>query len=172
MSERWERCPSTHCLRRGECASPHECSARGLAKPFLHIMPKADACDHDFQGFRAFEDGNGGEQVCTRCGMGAMAYSLAMNVMLTPEQIGKFHPIQVSDVTRYGRSFMPSEVTLRAYEVYCHLFGEQDALIDFAGRGCRSGFGVGELVAFLYARSFPKQEWQQRFDEALRQPPR
>lgn len=24
---RWRRCPSTHCERRGECASPHECSA-------------------------------------------------------------------------------------------------------------------------------------------------
>ena len=23
--ERWKRCPSTHCERRGECASPHEC---------------------------------------------------------------------------------------------------------------------------------------------------
>ena len=25
---RWERCPSTHCERRGECASPHECSVK------------------------------------------------------------------------------------------------------------------------------------------------
>jgi hypothetical protein len=25
--DRWENCPSTHCERRGECASPRECSA-------------------------------------------------------------------------------------------------------------------------------------------------
>lgn len=43
---------------------------------FLHITPKPDACDHDFKGWRPFSDGNGGEQVCTKCGMGAMAYSL------------------------------------------------------------------------------------------------
>jgi hypothetical protein len=28
--------------------------------------------------------------------------------------------------------------------------------------------GVGELVAFLYARSFPEKEWRMRVDEALR----
>lgn len=33
---------------------------------------------------------------------------------------------------------------------------------------CRGGFGKGELVAFLYARSFPKIEWERRVDEALR----
>lgn len=33
-------------------------------------------CEHDFQGWREFEDGGGGEQVCTRCGMGAMSHSL------------------------------------------------------------------------------------------------
>lgn len=26
----WARCPSTHCERRQECASPHECSGTGL----------------------------------------------------------------------------------------------------------------------------------------------
>ena len=25
--DRWRRCPSTHCERRQECASPHECCA-------------------------------------------------------------------------------------------------------------------------------------------------
>lgn len=33
---------------------------------------------------------------------------------------------------------------------------------------CRGGFGLGELTAFLYARSFPKDEWRDRFNEALR----
>jgi hypothetical protein len=40
---------------------------------FIHITPK---CDHDFQGWREFKDGNGGETVCTKCGVGAMSWSL------------------------------------------------------------------------------------------------
>ena len=40
---------------------------------FIHVTPK---CDHDFAGWRDFEDGNGGEQVCKKCGMGAMTDSL------------------------------------------------------------------------------------------------
>lgn len=38
---------------------------------FVHITPK---CEHDFKGWREFE--NGGEQVCTKCGIGAMSDSL------------------------------------------------------------------------------------------------
>ncbi len=82
--------------------------------------------------------------------------------------MSEFHPIQTHELTRpHGRQVMPSEVTLRAYEVYCELYRPQEALVTGE---CRGGFGVGELVAFLYARSFPKNEWQQRFDEALRRP--
>ena len=33
-------------------------------------------CEHTFKGWREFEDGRGGEQVCERCGMGAMSHSL------------------------------------------------------------------------------------------------
>ena len=47
---------------------------------FFHVTPKPDACDHDFKGWREFEDGLGGEQVCTKCGMGAMTYSLRMGL--------------------------------------------------------------------------------------------
>jgi predicted HAD superfamily Cof-like phosphohydrolase len=61
---------------------------------------------------------------------------------------------------------IPEDVALRAYEVYCHIFGPQPAMVDLEGRGCRGGFSVGEIVAFLYARSFPKEEWRQRFKEA------
>lgn len=32
--------------------------------------------EHDFKGWREFEDGRGGETVCSKCGMGAMAWSL------------------------------------------------------------------------------------------------
>lgn len=43
---------------------------------FVHVTPKPEACDHDFSGWREFPDGNGGEQICTKCGMGAMAHTL------------------------------------------------------------------------------------------------
>jgi hypothetical protein len=74
------------------------------------------------------------------------------------------HPVQ----THYRpgqQGWCPQAVTMRAYEVYCHLYGRQQALVE---GGCRGGFGVGELVAFLYARSFPKEEWRVRVDEAFR----
>lgn len=45
------------------------------ARTFFHAI-FTDTCDHDFKGFRAFPDGNGGESVCTKCGMGAMAHTL------------------------------------------------------------------------------------------------
>lgn len=37
-------------------------------------------CEHDFQGWREFEDGRGGEQVCKRCGCGAMGHTLSMGM--------------------------------------------------------------------------------------------
>ena len=40
---------------------------------FIHITPK---CEHDFKGWRDFDDGRGGEQVCSKCGTGAMSDSL------------------------------------------------------------------------------------------------
>lgn len=73
----------------------------------------------------------------------------------------KTHPIQIKTHRREGRA--PQAVTLAAYEVYKHLYGEQIALIEGE---CRGGFGTNELVAFLYARAFPKAEWRDRFDEA------
>lgn len=73
------------------------------------------------------------------------------------------HPVQIPRMSR-GSGVLPAAVTLRAYEVYAHVYGEQKAMIE---NGCRGGFGVGELIAFLYAHSFPKNEWRQRVDEAL-----
>ena len=46
---------------------------------FMHITSKPEACDHDFQGWREVSiegQGGGGETVCTKCGMGAMEYTL------------------------------------------------------------------------------------------------
>ena len=67
-----------------------------------------------------------------------------------------------------GYSRRPWTVTelvyMRAYEVYCAIYGEQKALVE---GGCRGGFGAGELAAFLYARSFPREEWRARAEEAF-----
>lgn len=59
---------------------------------------------------------------------------------------------------------VPESVHMKAYEVYCHCWGEQAALVEGE---CRGGFGVNELIAFLYASSFPKSEWRKRVDEAM-----
>jgi hypothetical protein len=67
------------CTNLGEANTAPVCTRNdclGASNIFFHAMPKPDACDHDFTGWREFEDGHGGEQVCSKCGMGAMAYSL------------------------------------------------------------------------------------------------
>lgn len=74
-------------------------------------------------------------------------------------------PVQTEYTKAGGR--IDKEIYLRAYEVYSHVYGPQEAMIDLEGSGCRGGFSVGELLAFLYARSFPPQEWRQRVDQAL-----
>ena len=58
---------------------------------------------------------------------------------------------------------VPEAVARAAYEVYHHMHSSQ----SFERLHERGGFGVGELVAFLYARSFPKAEWRDRVDEAF-----
>ena len=77
-----------------------------------------------------------------------------------------FHPVQ----TQNQRNALPETVVLRADEVYCALYGAQPAMVDVK-TGCRGGFGIGEILAFLYARSFTRKEWQERFDEALERRP-
>lgn len=79
--------------------------------------------------------------------------------------MAEMHPVQTVD-RKGGR--LSSDVTLRAYEVYSHVYAPQPAMIDLKGRNCRGGFSTSEIIAFLYARSFPKQEWSDRVDEAMR----
>jgi hypothetical protein len=74
------------------------------------------------------------------------------------------HPVRVPH-RRPDKAACPKVVTMAAYEVYCHVYAPQEALVT---GGCRGGFGVGELIAFLYARSFPKDQWRYRVDEAIR----
>ena len=78
-----------------------------------------------------------------------------------PDEIA-VHPVQTAD-HKGGRA--PQVVTMRAYEVYCQVHSPQEALVT---GGCRGGFGTGELIAFLYARSFPREQWRARVSEALR----
>lgn len=76
----------------------------------------------------------------------------------------KTHPIQLP-YRRVAGACMPTSVTMMAYEVYCHVYAPQEALIT---GGCRGGFSVGELIAFLYARNFPKAEWDMRVQEVFK----
>ena len=73
------------------------------------------------------------------------------------------HPVQTHQHRR-GPAKCPTSVTLAAYEVYCHLYGKQERMVTGE---CRGGFSAGELIAFLYARAFPRNEWRQRADEAF-----
>lgn len=76
--------------------------------------------------------------------------------------VAELHPVQLK-VSR-DRAHLNSKVTLLAYEVYCALFGAQAAMVTGE---CRGGFSAGELLAFLYARNFPRAEWRARVDEAF-----
>lgn len=76
-----------------------------------------------------------------------------------PAEAAKRYPIQ----QWRGRS-VPERVYLAAYEVYCHLYGPQPAMVE---NECRGGFSPGEMIGFLYARAFPRHEWDARFHEAI-----
>ena len=76
----------------------------------------------------------------------------------------KQFPVQV-DRFRNVKATVPEPVYMAAYEVYCHVFCPQPAMITGE---CRGGFGVGEIIGFLYAKQFPKSEWDKRFHEALK----
>ncbi len=75
------------------------------------------------------------------------------------------HPVQVQ--RSYGdrpRRRISTIVTARAYEVYVALYGEQKSLVEGE---CRGGFSAAELIAFLYAYPFQRDQRRNRVDEAL-----
>jgi len=72
------------------------------------------------------------------------------------------HPIQ-KPASHLGGARLPKSVAMAAYEVYSHVYGKQEAMVT---GGCRGGFAVSEIIQFLYARSFPKEEWRSRVAEA------
>lgn len=77
---------------------------------------------------------------------------------------GRLFPVQTVD---HKGGKIREAVYMTAYEVYAVVYGAQPAMIDLEGRNCRGGFSTSELIAFLYARSFPREEWYQRVEEAL-----
>lgn len=83
---------------------------------------------------------------------------------MIPQEKIETHPVQ-NHFRPHASYRVSTLVTLRAYEVYSKVHSPQPALIEGE---CRGGFGVGELIAFLYARSFPKEEWRARTDEAFK----
>lgn len=68
-----ECCKSTNEPRQ-PCCDRNDCP--GKPQVFYQLRRVPNVCDHDFTGWRDFEDGSGGEQVCSKCGMGAMEYTL------------------------------------------------------------------------------------------------
>jgi len=73
-------------------------------------------------------------------------------------------PVQTIRAWNREQGKIPESIHMMAYEVYCEVHQPQLALIE---GHCRGGFGMGELVAFLYAHSFPKEEWNDRVNEAF-----
>lgn len=76
----------------------------------------------------------------------------------------ELHPVQTPQGKRL-QGMAPKAVTMAAYEVYCHVYVPQEAMVT---GDCRGGFSTGELIAFLYARAFPKDQWRARVAEAFK----
>lgn len=74
----------------------------------------------------------------------------------------ELHPVQTHNI-KPGEGKLNSLVTIRASEVYDYLWPGQ----PLKRINERHGYGVGEVIAFLYAYPFPKSEWSNRVDEAL-----
>src|SRR2546426_481163 len=74
------------------------------------------------------------------------------------------HPVQRPGRGDGTQAMAPKAVTMKAYEVYVELYGKQEALVT---GWCRGGFSTGELIALLYAATFPREEWRRRVDEAF-----
>ena len=72
-------------------------------------------------------------------------------------------PMQINQVWR-RRGRVPVVVATLAYEVYAAVYGPGQSLEHLGKRG---GFGAGEVIALLYARQFPRAEWDARVREAL-----
>lgn len=55
---------------------PSEMTVHACATDGCYCDCPEGPCQHEFEGWREFDDGRGGERACKRCGMGAMQHSL------------------------------------------------------------------------------------------------
>ncbi len=55
---------------------PEEVQAHFIGNNGCYCACPEGPCEHRFEGWRDFEDDNGGERVCSLCGMGAMSHDL------------------------------------------------------------------------------------------------
>ena len=74
--EKREECPRCGEVQRW-VYDAQICAACGFGNlSSVDAAPNPDACEHDFQAWREFPDGDGRERVCESCGMGAMEHML------------------------------------------------------------------------------------------------
>ena len=67
---------------------------------------------------------------------------------LTDDELARHYAGRWAPVQGYTGG-IPWEMHMRAYNVYAKKWSKQRALIDLDGKGCRGGFGVGELDEFI-----------------------
>lgn len=51
----------------------------GVTQADAEVNGDVPECEHHFGGWREFDDGCGGETVCAKCGLGALAYTLILD---------------------------------------------------------------------------------------------
>lgn len=86
MSDTQRACPDGGCGKYPLCpcgTSPETI----IGDLFIHFA--APPCMHDFKGWREFADG-GGEQVCTKCGMGAMEHTMRNDQTMATQPVEPF----------------------------------------------------------------------------------
>jgi hypothetical protein len=127
---------------------PRNALAGRLIRRALECSGTAYVGDGSFAGYEAGKDRTDMPEVPT-----------------SPATAVETHPVQAGSRGNRVQGACPKTVTMAAYEVYRHIYGPQEALVT---NGCRGGFATSELVAFLYARAFPKDQWGARVDEAFR----
>jgi len=77
------------------------------------------------------------------------------------QSVKEFHSIRGCDQK------IPASVARLAYEVWPYVWTDCPELMLPEEHPRKARLGVYEMIAALYARSFPQDEWHTRFDEAL-----
>jgi hypothetical protein len=75
----------------------------------------------------------------------------------------QFHPVHMPDNLTLGR-FVSAALTERAFEIHVFMHGSEPSLKSINRRG---GLSYPQLIAYLYAYGFPREECFDRVQEAL-----